>query len=61
MIGTTRSEIYTHLIPVSGGLMGILFLGNTLRTYHIITLILIVFGIICCSGNKSVSASRQPD
>lgn len=61
LIGTTRSEIYTHLIPVSGGLMGILFLGNTLRTYHIITLILIVFGIVCCSGKKMAITSRQPD
>lgn len=49
MIGTTRSEIFTHLIPVSGGLMGILFLGNTLEVYHIITLLLIVMGIVCCS------------
>lgn len=52
LIGTTRSEIYTHLIPVSGGLMGIVFLGNTLETYHIVTLVLIVFGIVCCSSKK---------
>jgi len=49
LIGTTRSEIYTHLIPVSGGLMGILFLGNRFELYHLITLLLIVFGIVCCS------------
>jgi len=52
LIGTTRSEIYTHLIPVSGGLMGIFFLGNTLETYHIVTLVLIVFGIVCCSSKQ---------
>ena len=52
MIGTTRSEIFTHLIPVSGGLMGILFLGNRLAIAHLITLALIVFGIGCCSVKK---------
>lgn len=49
LIGTTRSEIYTHLIPLSGGLMGILFLGNALKSYHLVTLVLIVSGIVCCS------------
>ncbi|EMH4161669.1 DMT family transporter [Pluralibacter gergoviae] len=49
LIGTTRSEIYTHLIPLSGGLMGIVFLGNKPEIYHLITLILIIFGIVCCS------------
>lgn len=58
LIGTTRSEIYTHLIPVSGGLMGILFLGNTLETYHIVTLVLIVFGIVCCSSRQESHASQ---
>lgn len=53
LIGTTRSEIYTHLIPVSGGMMGIVFLGNEIKFYHIITLVLIVFGIVCCSSKSS--------
>lgn len=53
LIGTTRSEIYTHLIPVSGGAMGILFLGNRLELYHLITLFLIVFGIVCCSVQRN--------
>ncbi|WP_312269711.1 hypothetical protein [Pseudescherichia sp.] len=44
LIDITCSEIYTHLIPVSGGLMGIVFLGNKLDTYHIVTLVLIVQG-----------------
>ncbi|QIX97853.1 EamA family transporter [Cedecea sp. FDAARGOS_727] len=52
LIGTTRSEIYTHLIPVSGGLMGILFLGDSLKAHHMITLVLIIFGIACCSTRK---------
>jgi len=52
MIGTTRSEIFTHIIPVSGGLLSILLLGERLHTYHIISLVLIVCGIICCSGKN---------
>ncbi|WP_456311021.1 DMT family transporter [Serratia proteamaculans] len=55
LIGTTRSEIYTHLIPVSGGIMGIVFLGNEFKAYHIITLVLIVFGVVCCSARSSAS------
>lgn len=57
LIGTTRSEIYTHLIPVSGGIMGIAFLGNELKAYHIITLILIVLGIMCCSTSSPATRS----
>ncbi|WP_315711121.1 DMT family transporter [Brenneria uluponensis] len=60
LIGTTRSEIYTHLIPVSGGIMGIAFLGNAFQTYHIITLLLIVFGIVCCSTKKKVVEPSFP-
>ncbi|AUH02109.1 EamA/RhaT family transporter [Prodigiosinella confusarubida] len=60
LIGTTRSEIYTHLIPVSGGIMGIAFLGNAFHTYHIITLLLIVFGIVCCSTKKKVVEPSFP-
>ncbi|CAM3814417.1 EamA family transporter [Rouxiella silvae] len=52
MLGTTRSEIFTHIIPVSGGLFSILLLGETLQIYHLISLILITFGIACCSGKS---------
>lgn len=58
MIGTTRSEIFTHLIPVSGGLMEIVFLGNRLEVYHLITLGLIIFGIGCCSTKKPGPARK---
>ncbi|MDR3431609.1 MAG: DMT family transporter [Rouxiella aceris] len=60
LIGTTRSEIYTHLIPVSGGIMGITFLGNKFQFYHIITLLLIVFGIVCCSRKRKVVEPSLP-
>lgn len=50
MIGTTRSEIFTHVIPLSGGLLSIVLLGEQIHLYHFISLILITLGIICCSG-----------
>lgn len=59
LIGTTRSEIFTHLIPLSGGMMGIVFLGESLKTYHIISLLLIAFGIVCCSTKKSAKELLQ--
>lgn len=59
LIGTTRSEIYTHLIPVSGGIMGVVFLGNEIHAYHFVTLALIVSGILCCSTRHDVSNSPK--
>ncbi|MFM2486098.1 DMT family transporter [Celerinatantimonas yamalensis] len=59
-LGTTRSEIFTHGIPLSGGLLGIIFLGEKLHSYHIVALILIVFGIVCCSTYQSkANINRQ--
>lgn len=52
MIGTTRSEIFTHVIPISGGLLSILLLGEKIHVYHLISLVLIVIGIVCCSGKR---------
>lgn len=55
IIGTTRSEIFTHVIPISGGLLSITLLGEKIHFYHLISLILIIFGIICCSGKKNLA------
>lgn len=52
MIGTTRSEVFTHVIPLSGGLLSIVLLGEKMHLYHLISVILIVLGIICCSGTS---------
>lgn len=58
LIGTTRSEIFTHIIPISGGLLSIILLNQQFHSYHLITLILIVIGIVLCSGQKKV---KQPE
>lgn len=50
LLGTTRSEIFTHIIPISGGLLSIVLLGQQFHFYHCVTLIMIVMGIVLCSG-----------
>jgi len=52
MIGTIGSEIFTHVIPLFGGLLSVVLLGEKIHLYHFILLILIVLGIICCSGKS---------
>ncbi|MEL4015322.1 DMT family transporter [Dryocola clanedunensis] len=61
MIGTTRSEIFTHLIPLSGGLLSILLLGDKLHFYHIVSLVLIIAGIACCSVRQVKTAIAIAD
>ncbi|AOT41807.1 DMT family transporter [Enterobacter ludwigii] len=48
-IGATRGEIYSHLIPLSGGLFSVMFLHVTLHSYHLISTVLILCGIALCS------------
>lgn len=51
-IGATRGEIFTHLVPLFGGIFSIVFLHNQVRLYHIISAILICLGIILCNTLK---------
>lgn len=48
-IGATRGEIYSHLIPLSGGLFSVMFLHVTLHSYHLVSTVLILCGIALCS------------
>jgi len=52
VIGATRGEIYSHLIPLSGGVFSILFLQVPLHSFHLISALLITLGIVLCSGSK---------
>ncbi|NIF47640.1 DMT family transporter [Enterobacter sp. Ap-1006] len=54
-IGATRGEIYSHLIPLSGGAFSILFLNVPLHTFHLISALLIASGIALCSGQAKKS------
>lgn len=45
VVGAARGDIFTHLIPLSGGLLGILLLGEPFMTYHLISAALILIGL----------------
>lgn len=49
VIGATRGEIFTHLIPLSAGLLSVVFLGTTLQAYHLESVLAIVIGVFLCS------------
>lgn len=51
-IGATRGEIFTHLVPLSGGALSIMFLNVELHTYHLVSLILIGVGVVLCSVRR---------
>jgi drug/metabolite transporter (DMT)-like permease len=48
-IGASRGQIYTHIIPLSGGVFSILFLHTEIASFHIISTLFIVIGIYLCS------------
>lgn len=49
-IGATRGEIYSHLIPLSGGVLSIAFLHVPLHVFHLTSAVVISLGIALCSG-----------
>lgn len=58
-IGATRGEIFTHLIPLSAGLLSIIFLGTKLSTYHIESVIAIAIGVFLCSRHSSTGINKK--
>ncbi|KAA9000494.1 DMT family transporter [Affinibrenneria salicis] len=52
-IGATRGEIYTHIIPLSGGVFSVLFLHTSLAWFHLVSSLLIAVGIWLCSKQKA--------
>src|SRR6202011_3494086 len=46
LIGATRAGQSTHLMPIFGSIMAVLFLGEALRLYHLVGIVLIGTGII---------------
>ncbi|MGO2257458.1 MAG: DMT family transporter [Hafnia alvei] len=53
-IGATRGEIFSHIIPLSGGVFSILFLHAQLHAYHGVSALFIVSGIALCSHSGSL-------
>ena len=56
-IGATRGEVFSHVIPLSGGVFSVLFLSEPLHGYHLVSALLIVCGITLCAG-KSATTER---
>jgi len=56
-IGATRGEVFSHIIPLSGGLFSVLFLSVPLHSFHLVSALLIVCGIALCSGKSGKSAA----
>ncbi len=55
-IGATRGEIYTHIIPLSGGVLSILFLHTQPQAWHLFSALFIMVGIGICSLEKRQAA-----
>lgn len=51
-LGATRGEIFTHVIPLSGGIMSIIFLGAPVSYYHLVSALFILCGIYLCSVKR---------
>ena len=58
-IGATRGEIYSHLIPLSGGLFSVMFLHVTLHSYHLVSTVLILCGIALCSRSSQSKVMKD--
>ncbi len=46
LIGANRAGLFTYLVPVFASVMAILFLGETLREYHVMGMVLIIGGMV---------------
>ena len=46
LIGAARAGQSTHLIPITGSIMAVMFLGESLHVYHLVGVVLIGAGIV---------------
>ncbi|MEA9390119.1 DMT family transporter [Acerihabitans sp. TG2] len=57
-IGATRGDIYTHIIPLSGGAFSVVFLGTELKLFHVISAVFISLGIWFCSKKERTGITK---
>ena len=57
ILGTARGSLFNHAIPLSSAILAILFLKESLHSYHIVSLLLIASGILM--ANKTSSHHRK--
>ena len=53
LVGANRAGLYINLVPVFGALMAVMFLGESLKIYHGISLIMVLSGIYLVEKYKS--------
>ncbi|WPP50079.1 DMT family transporter [Catalinimonas niigatensis] len=58
-VGASTAGLFSHLIPLFGSLMAILFLGETFYTYHAVGVALTFSGIYLVIKNKVGAKSRK--
>lgn len=58
IIGATRGEIFTHLIPLSAGVLSVIFLKVNLAQYHVISIMAICIGVFLCSRHGKKPQSK---
>ncbi len=46
LLGANRAGLFIHLMPVSGSIMAIVFLGESFKAFHAVGIVLILSGIV---------------
>jgi drug/metabolite transporter (DMT)-like permease len=52
IIGANRAGLFINLVPIFGMLLSIVAIGETLQTYHVISLVLVLGGIIIAERSR---------
>jgi drug/metabolite transporter (DMT)-like permease len=61
LIGSTRAGQSTHLMPIAGSVMAVMFLGESLHVYHLVGAVLIGTGIVLAQLKSTVRGRRGND
>lgn len=56
LVGANRAGLFIHLMPVFGGFMAVVFLGEVFGWYHTVGVILIGLGIYLATSKRPISA-----
>lgn len=54
LVGANRAGLFIYLMPLFGSAMAVLFLGEAVRPFHAVGLVLIMAGIVLATRRRSV-------
>lgn len=60
-VDTTVASAFTALTPVSGTILAMLFLGETLQGYHLIGMVLVVVGVFVVAREANTTPTKTAD